>query len=138
MHIPSHQQRITANPIISVKTPKAESRFTLLNPRRLAVTVLEPEQFFPTGELNCDFIFQIPGAPLEIYVELKGGSLSHALNQLANSIRLLQSSLNPRLCFVIIRRSPTMDLKTQQQLQAFGKRHKCVIKTKTQQGEYTI
>lgn len=138
MQIPPHQQRVTNNPIIPVKTPRAESRFTLLNPRRLAVTVLEPEQFFPAGELNCDFVFQVPEAPLEIYVELKGGSLSHALAQLANSIQLLQSSLHPRLCFIVIRRSPTMDLKTQKQLQTFGKRHKCVIKTKTQKGEHTI
>ncbi|GAB3637979.1 hypothetical protein GCM10027422_35690 [Hymenobacter arcticus] len=138
MQISAHQQRITTNPIIPVKTPKAESRFTLFNPRRLTVTILEPEQFFPTGELNCNFIFQVSEAPAEIYVELKSSNLSHALAQLANSLRLLQSSLQPKLCFVIIRRSPSMDVKTQQQLRDFSRRHKCIVKTKTIYGEHTV
>ncbi|MFD2786548.1 hypothetical protein [Hymenobacter rubripertinctus] len=126
------------HPIISVKTPRATSTFTLLNPRRLAVTVLEPEQFFPIGELNCDFVFQAPEAPAEIYVELKGSNFPHALDQLAHTMRLLKSSLRPKHCFVVIRRSPSMDAKMQRLLLDFGRRNNCTIRTKTQHCEHYI
>ncbi len=138
MNVPAQHQRVTENPIIPVKTPKAESRFTLLNPNRLSVMVLEPERFFPEGELNCDFVFQVPEAPTEIYVELKGSNFPHALEQLANTIKLLGSSLQPKHCFVVIRRSPTMDLKTQRLLLNFGKQNKCTIKPKTQHCEHSL
>lgn len=138
MNVPAQHQRVTVNPIIPVKTPRASSTFTLLNPKRLVVTVLEPEQFFPKGQLNCDFVFQIATAPAEIYVELKGSDFPHALDQLANTIQLLQSPLQPKQCFVVIRRSPTMDAKAQRLLLSFGKKHKCSVKPKTQHYEHTL
>jgi hypothetical protein len=139
MKIPAQYQRVTNNPIIPVKTPKASSTFKLLNPDRLPVTVLEPEQFFPVGAQNCDFVFQVQDMPIEIYVELKGGDFSHALEQLANTIRLLQSPLHPKHCFVVIRRSPAMDAKTQNLLLAFSKKHKCTMHPpKTQQYEHKL
>lgn len=139
MKIPVQFQRVTNNPIIPVKTPKASSAFKLLNPRRLAVTELQPEQFFPTGESNCDFVFQVPDAPAEIYVELKGSNFPRALDQLANTMRLLQSPLKPKHCFVVIRHSPAMDAKTQKQLLIFGKRHHCTMHPpKTQQYEHKL
>lgn len=137
MKIPAQFQRVTNNPIIPAKTPKAASSFRLLNPRRLAVTVLEPEDFFGT-ESGCDFVFQVPDAPTEIYLELKGSDFPKALHQLANTMRLLQSPLQPKHCFVVIRRSPTMDLKTQKQLLSFSKKHHCTMHPpKTQRYEHT-
>lgn len=138
MKIPDHQKRVTNNPKIPVKTPGAASTFTLLNPKRLEVTVLEPEQFFPTGQWNCDFVFQVPTAPAEVYVELKGSDFPHALEQLANTIKLLKSPLQPKQCFVVIRRSPSMDTKMQKLLLDFGRRNKCTIKPKTQYGEHSL
>ena len=127
------------HPLLPVKTPRAASRFTLRNPRRLAVIQLEPEQFFPAGELNCDYVFQVPEAPAEIYVELKGGHFSHALAQLANTIRLLRSPLQPKHCFVVIRRSPAMDAKTARLLLQFSRQHRCLLHPpKTQYGEYEV
>lgn len=138
MKIPAQFQRVTNNPIIPVKTPKAASHFRLLNPHRLAVTVLEPEDFFG-AESACDFVFQAPDAPAEVYVELKGSDFPKALDQLANTMRLLQSPLKPKHCFVVIRRSPTMDLKTQKQLLNFSKKHQCTMHSpKTQQYEHTL
>ena len=138
MKVPAQFKHVTNNPIIPVKTPKAASTFRLLNPRRLPVTVLEPEGFFGP-ESGCDFVFQVPDAPAEIYVELKGSDFPKALDQLANTLRLLQSPLQPKHCFVVIRRSPTMDLKTQKQLLNFGKKHHCTMHPpKTQQYEYAL
>ncbi|RTQ50158.1 hypothetical protein EJV47_11015 [Hymenobacter gummosus] len=138
MKVPTHFRRVTRNKIIPVKTPKAASAFRLLNPRQLPVTVLEPENFFG-AEAGCDFVFQAPDAPAEIYVELKGSDFPKALDQLANTIRVLQSPLQPKHCFVVIRRSPTMDLKTQKQLLNFGKKHRCTMHPpKTQHHEYTL
>ena len=138
MTIPEHCRLERRDPIIAVKTPRAESRFVLRNPARLVVTQLEPEQFFPKGALNCDFVFQVPDKPLEIYVELKGSDFKHALDQLAVSIAQLRSTLQPKLCFLIIRRSPTMDLKTQKLLRDFGRRNKCLFQLKTEHGEYSL
>lgn len=138
MTIPEHCRLERRDPIISVKTPRAESRFILRNPARLAVTQLEPEQFFPKGALNCDFVFQVPDKPFEIYVELKGSDFKHALDQLAASIAQLRSTLQPKLCFLIIRRSPTLDLKTQKLLRDFSRRNKCFFQLKTEHGEYSL
>lgn len=139
MKIPAQFQRVTNNPIIPVKTPGASSAFKLLNPRRLAVTELQPEQFFPTGESNCDFVFQVPDAPAEIYIELKGSNFPKALDQLANTMRLFRSPLQPKHCFVVIRSSPTMDAKTQRQLLIFSKKHHCTMHPpKTQKHEHQL
>ena len=138
MTIPEHCRVVRRDPIIAVKTPRAESKFVLRNPNRLAVTHLEPERFFPKGILNCDFIFQIPDKPFEIYVELKGNDFKHALDQLAASITQLRSTLQPKLCFLIIRRSPTMDVKTQKLLRDFSRRNKCLFQLKTAYGEYLL
>lgn len=138
MKVPAQFQRVTNNPIIPVKTPKAVSTFRLLNPRRLAVTVIEPEKKF-VGESNCDFVFQVPDAPAEIYVELKGSDFPRALKQLVNTMRLLQSPSKHKHCFVVIRRSPAMDLKTQLQLLNFGKKHHCTMHPpKTQHYEHSL
>lgn len=138
MKILAKHKVVTKNPRIPVKTPRASSTFTLLNPKRLDVTILEPEQFFPVGQLNCDFVFQVAAAPSEIYVELKGSNFLHALDQLANTIKLLHSSLKPKHCFIVIRRSPTMDAKAQRLLLNFGKLHNCSIRPKTQHYEHTL
>ena len=139
MEIPAQHQRVSNNPIISVKTPKASSHFKLLNPRRLTVTELQPEQFFPIGEANCDFVFQVPEAPAEVYVELKGSNFPHALDQLANTLRLLRSPLQPKHCYVVIRRSPTMDAQTQRQLLNFSRKHRCTMHPpKTQHFEHKV
>ena len=138
MEVPDQFKRVTHNPIIPAKTPRAASAFRLLNPRRLAVTVLEPEEFFD-NESNCDFVFQVPDVPVEIYVELKGSNFPKALDQLANTMRILQSPLQPKHCFVVIRRSPVMDAKTQKQLLLFSKKHRCTMHPpKTQQHEHTL
>lgn len=140
MKTPVPYQRVTNNPIIPVKTPKAASTFRLLNPQRLAVTVIEPEKQF-VGKSGCDFVFQIPesASSAEIYVELKGSDFPKALKQLANTLRLLKSPLQPKHCFVVIRRSPAMDLKTQLELQKFGRQHRCLMHPpKTQHYEHAL
>jgi hypothetical protein len=139
MDVPEQYRFIRTDSTIVVRTPKASSKFILLNPARKPVAVLEPEQFFPSGELNCDFIFQSPDTPVEIYVELKGSDFSHALKQLENTLKLLKSSLRPKLCFIVIRRSPTIDVKVQKLLRDFATRNKCIIESpKTQQYQYSL
>lgn len=127
------------NPRIPAKTPRASSTLMLHNPQRLAVTVLEPEQFFSTGEQNCDFVFQIPAKPLDLYVELKGSNLLHTLDQLANTLRLLPPSTGVKECVIVVQRSPPSgDTTSQNRKIAFERRHKCKIITKTKHCDYHL
>lgn len=137
MRIPTPAPR--RDPRMLAKTPKASSTLMLHNPQRLAVTTLEPEQFFPPGEQNCDYVFRVPDKPLDLYVELKGSNLPHALDQLTNTLRLLPPSTIPKECVVVVRRSPPNgDTQTQQRKLAFERRHKCKLITKTQHCDYHL
>lgn len=140
MEVPLQHRWVRYDAQIVVKTPKAASTFRLLNPRRLAVTQLAPENFFPPGALNCDFVFQVPDQPTEVYVELKGGDLHHAMKQLGNTITLLRSSFKPeqRVCFVVMTRAPRLDLQTQNLLKAFRKNYKCKVEHKGHPFEYSL
>ena len=129
----------TRNPVIPVKTPKARSTFTLRNPRRLAVAVLEPEKLFAKGK-RCDFVFQIPAHPLELYVELKGSDLSEALKQLDSTLRLMDSSLRPKQCVIVLWQGapPNANTQRQQQKVAFERKHKCRLEWQTQHGHWRV
>ena len=137
--LPAPKPSPTRNPVIPVKTPKAKSTFTLHNPRRLAVTVLEPEKQFDQGK-RCDYVFQIQAHPLELYVELKGSDLSEALKQLASTLRLMASSLQPKLCVVVLWQGAPPKANTQRQIQkvAFERKHKCKLEWQTQHGSWRL
>jgi hypothetical protein len=136
---PALMPSATRNPVIPVKTPKAKSTFTLHNPRRLAVTVLEPEKLFTKGQ-RCDYVFQIQAHPLELYVELKGSDLPKALKQLASTLQLMASSLQPKLCVVVLWQGAPPKANTQRQIQkvAFERQHKCKLEWQTQHGSWRV
>jgi hypothetical protein len=138
MLIPAKFRRITRNPVITAKTPRATSKFTLNNPRRLEVEELRPEEFFPAGAVNCDYVFVVPEAPVEIYIELKGGDLNHAVEQLKATLTRLKSPLIPKLCFVIIRRSPASSAETQKLRLAFQRATKHILEVRGPEWTHTI
>ena len=140
MNVPSHCQRRTDQPIYKAKTPKAKSTFTLRNPKRASVVVLQPEEFFPAAELDCDFVFQVATAPLELYVELKGSDILHAIDQLDNAIRLLASPLRPKKCIIVVwqRSPPKSDTQMQNRKLAFERKHRCKLEWKTQHHTLSI
>ena len=136
---PAPKPSPTRDPIISVKTPKAKSTFTLRNPRRLAVTVLEPEKLFSKGK-RCDYVFQIQTPPLELYVELKGSNLLKALDQLADTLRLMGSLVQPKQCIIVLWQGapPNADTQRQNQKLAFERKHKCRLEWQTQHGIWRL
>lgn len=122
-------------PLITVQTPKAKSTFTLHNPKRLTITVLEPELLFEQGE-RCDYVFQIPACPVEVYVELKGSDLRKAVSQLASTLRLLNSPLMPKKCIVVLwqRAPPNSDTQVQRLKLHFERKYKCKLEWQTRHG----
>ncbi|MBD1936431.1 hypothetical protein [Microcoleus sp. FACHB-68] len=65
--------------------------------------------------LRCDYVL-IPQEDIEIYVELKGSDISHAVKQIQSTIALLSDDVKnkKKLCVVVSTRVPTTGTNIQQ------------------------
>jgi len=82
----------------------------------------------------------MPSDEIEIYVELKGSDIVHAVEQLESTIRLLSD--NPqkikKLCFVVSTRVPRQTTSIQQLQSQFKKKFNASFRVKNIQDEYDL
>lgn len=82
----------------------------------------------------------MPSDEIEIYVELKGSDIVHAVEQLESTIRLLSD--NPqkikKLCFVVSTRVPRQTTSIQQLQSQFKKKFNANFRVKNIQDEYDL
>jgi hypothetical protein len=87
-------------------------------------------------DTNCDFAL-VPSDEVEIYVELKGSDIFHAVEQIESTIQFI--SENPpkirKLCFVISTRVPKQTTSIQQLQSQFKKKFNASFRIKNIQDE---
>lgn len=99
------------------------SKITFLNPHQEQILVVRIDGCMVKDErLRCDYGL-VPWEGVEIYVELKGSDIDHAIKQLESSINILSESpqKTPKLCFIVSTRVPRQTT-TAQKLQIYFKR----------------
>ena len=102
------------NPIINAAENR--SKYSLLNPKRREVCKIRVDGCVITqvDGKQCDYLFLACDTSIVFFVELKGSDLSHAIDQINQSIDLLAanlggSAINAR---VVLSKTQTPDLRT--------------------------
>lgn len=118
-----------------------KSKITFLNPNQDKILTIKVDGCVISDNetLRCDYAL-MPSDEIEIYVELKGSDIVHAVAQLESTIRLLSD--NPKkikkLCFVVSTRVPRQTTSIQQLQSQFKKKFNASFRVKNIQDEYDL
>ena len=112
-----------------------QSKFRLDNQKKAKIRVVRVDDCAIKQGLRCDYLLILPDN-LEIYVELKGKNVEHAVKQLESSIKQLTDSLSAeKLCFVASTRCPITSPQIQKLKKNFKRNYNAKLTIKN--GEIT-
>ncbi len=82
---------------------KSSPKFVIQNPDRACVRVVQIDNCVITDGLRCDWLFVAMGDPTEIYVELKGSDVGHAIEQIGETIAKVSEDVRtaPKRCYIV-------------------------------------
>jgi hypothetical protein len=118
-----------------------KSKITFLNPNQSPILLIRVDDCVIKNSetLRCDYAI-IPCDEVEIYVELKGSDIAHAVKQIESTIKLLSD--NPqkvkKLCFVVSTRVPKQSTSVQQLQSQFKKKFNASFRIKNIQDNYDL
>lgn len=118
-----------------------KSKITFLNPNQVKILTIRIDGCVIKDDeiLRCDYAI-IPCDEVEIYVELKGSNVLHAVKQIESTIYLLSD--NPqkikKLCFVVSTRVPKLTTSIQQLQSQFKKKFNASFRIKNMQDVYNL
>ena len=136
MKSPPECQTRKCDPQITLKENR--SKLTFLNPNRDEITVIKVDgcAIKDNNTLKCDYAI-VPCDEIEMYVELKGCDIPHAIKQLESTIKLL--SENPKKikkhCFIVSTRFPKYTTSIQILKDKFRKNFNSTFQVKNIQDE---
>lgn len=117
------------------------SKITFLNPNQDQILLITVDNcaINDNETLRCDYAI-IPCDEVEIYVELKGSDVSHAVKQIESTISLLSDSPKKikKLCFVVSTRVPRQTTSVQQLQSQFKKKFNASLRIKNIQDSYDL
>jgi hypothetical protein len=118
-----------------------KSKISFLNPNQKSILLITVDgcAIKDKETLRCDYAL-LTFDEIEIYVELKGCDIPHAVKQIESSIRLLSD--NPqkakKLCFVVSTRVPRQTTSIQKLQTEFKKKFNASFRIKNIQDEYDL
>lgn len=103
-------ERVCSDPNISVSDSGSRnnrSKFRLHNPKRSSIKIVQVDDCVIKEGMRCDYLIILSNNQ-EIYIELKGSNVKHAVEQISRSIDLLTCNCNSivKLCFISSTRCP--------------------------------
>ena len=121
--------------IMTLKENK--SKFIIKNANNL-VKILVDGCAIKDG-IRCDYLVKVQDK-LEIFIELKGQDIEHAINQIERSIQILSSDRNnfPKQSYVVCTRSPMQSPEIQLIQKRFKKKYNSAFFIKSIQHEITV
>ncbi|MCU0553081.1 MAG: hypothetical protein MUC48_27440 [Leptolyngbya sp. Prado105] len=118
-----------------------KSKITFLNPNQdlILVVTVDGCAIKDTETLKCDFALA-PSDEIEIYVELKGSDVFHAVDQIESTIQLISEDPKKvrKFCFVISTRVPKQTTSIQQLQSQFKKKINASFRIKNIQDECNL
>lgn len=118
-----------------------KSKITFLNSNQNKILIIKVDDCVikDSKTLRCDYAI-VPCDEVEIYVELKGSDIFHAVKQIESTISLLSS--NPqnirKLCFIVSTRVPKQTTSIQQLQSQFKKKFNASFRIKNIQDNYDL
>ena len=112
------------------------SKFRLKNSKKLDVRVIQVDDCVIKQGIRCDYLVIIPDNKKssdgsEIYIELKGSDVKHAVEQLATTIKKLTDNMSAsKLCFIASTRCPINSTQIQNIKNKFKQRYKAKLTIK--------
>jgi hypothetical protein len=124
---------------ISISDPCSRnnrSKFCLKNPKRASIKVVQVDGCAIQEGIRCDNLLILPNGQ-EIYVELKGSDVEHAVEQIEKSIELLACNCHVliKLCFIASTRCPITTAEIQNLKKKFRQKYNAQLTIKN--GEIT-
>jgi hypothetical protein len=117
------------------------SKITFLNPNQDQILLIKVDDcVIRNNETSrCDYAI-IPRDEIEIYIELKGSDILHAVKQIESTINSLSD--NPqkikKLCFVVSTRVPSQTTNVQQLQSQFKRKFNASFRVKNIQDTYDL
>jgi hypothetical protein len=114
----------------------SHSKFRLYNPRRSFVRIIQVDDCAVKEGVRCDYLIVLSNEQ-EIYIELKGSDVKHAVEQISRSIDLLTCNCNSiiKLCFISSTRCPINSAEIQNLKKKFRQKYNAQLVIKN--GEIT-
>lgn len=133
MHSLPHCQTITKDSLFSLSEPKTKSKLVISNPSRGKVIVIKVDGCVISDNitLRCDYALY-PQTGTEIYAELKGCNVNHAIKQLESTIKRISvdPQKDPKLCIVVSTRVPKQGTNIQSLQLRFKSRYNARLRVK--------
>lgn len=118
-----------------------KSKITFLNPNQHQILKIKVDgcAIKDNETLRCDYVL-VPTSEVEIYVELKGSDIAHAIEQIESTIQLLSDNVKQikKLCFVVSTRVPKQTTSIQQIQSRFKKKFNASFRIKNLQDTYDL
>jgi hypothetical protein len=132
-------ETINIAPNIVVSDPGSRnnrSKFRLHNPKRASIKIVQIDDCAIKEGARCDYLLILPDGQ-ELYIELKGSDVKHAVEQIARSIDLLACNCQSisKLCFIASTRCPINSTEIQNLKKKFRQKYNAQLIIKN--GEIT-
>ena len=124
--------------ITDPKSKNKRSKFCLENPEKKKIRVITVDDCVIKKGIRCDYLIILPDEK-EIYLELKGKDVEHAVQQIEASMKQLKSKLSSeKLCFVASTRCPIASPQIQNIKKKFKKNYNAQLYIKNGKITYTV
>ena len=143
----SNCEQIRKDPKIVITDPGSgnnRSKFRLENSQQLEIKVIQVDNCVIKQGMRCDYLVIVPSknkstSEQEIYIELKGSDVKHAIEQLATTIQQLTENMAAsKLCFIASTRCPINSTQIQNFKQKFKKNYKAKLIIKNGEIIHTV
>lgn len=136
--LPTCEEHLTHTKIVLQEN---KSKIIFLNPNQVNILKIRVDGcvISDNDTLRCDYAL-IPSTGVEIYVELKGSDIAHAVKQIESTIELLSAAPQKikKLCFIVSTRVPKQTTNVQQLQSQFKKKFNASFRIKNIQDEYDL
>ena len=121
--------------LVDPNSQNPRSKFCLDNPKKAKTRVIQVDDCAIKQGIRCEYLIILPNEQ-ELYVELKGSNVEHAVEQIATSIQRLTSDTSAlKLGFIASTRCPINSTEIQILKKKFRQQYKAKLIIKN--GEIT-
>ena len=115
------------------------SKITFVNDNNHNIRKIIIDGCFINEGIKCDFLLILPD-DTELFVELKGCDVSHAINQLERTIEKTSNNIfeQPKISFIVSTRCPLASAEIQNYKLRFKKKYKSELIIKNSPCKFTI
>lgn len=121
---------ITINENSKLVFAEEKSRFEVSNKNKRKVELHKVDDCLITKGIRCDWLLIDAMTKAEVFIELKGGDVEHAVNQIIESVRQLSKSAGKKNGYVICTRNPLSATQVQLLVKKVFKDHKLALRVK--------